>query len=65
MALWQAVRLCFTARNSAVDYNNRAGPFVDMDWAFRIRKDVPPWVMTLVLIIAILLIVGLQYFNII
>ncbi len=36
-----------------------------MDWAFRIRKDVPPWVMTLVLILAILLIAGLQHFNII
>jgi len=35
-----------------------------MDWAFRIRKDVPSWVMTLVLISAILLIAGLQYFNV-
>jgi hypothetical protein len=36
-----------------------------MDWGFRIRKDVPSWVMKLVLIGAILLIGGLQYFNII
>ena len=36
-----------------------------MDWAFRIRKDVPPWVMKLVLIVAIVLVAGLQYFNII
>ncbi len=36
-----------------------------MDWAFRIRKDVPSWVMKLVLIVAILVIGGLQYFGII
>ena len=36
-----------------------------MDWGFRIRKDVPSWVMIVVLITAILLISGLQYFNII
>ena len=36
-----------------------------MDWGFRIRKDVPSWVMKLVLIGAILLIAGLQYLNII
>lgn len=35
-----------------------------MDWAFRIRKDVSPWVMRIILIVAILLIAGLQYFNI-
>jgi len=35
-----------------------------MDWAFRVRKDVPSWVMKLVLLAAILLIAGLQYFNI-
>ena len=36
-----------------------------MDWAFRIRKDVPSWVLKLVLGVAILLIAGLQYFNVI
>ncbi len=36
-----------------------------MDWALRIRKDVPSWVMKLVLIVAILSIASLQYFNII
>lgn len=36
-----------------------------MDWGFRIRKDVPSWVMKVVLVVAILLIAGLQYFNII
>ncbi|CQH63420.1 uncharacterized protein HHUB_4073 (plasmid) [Halobacterium hubeiense] len=36
-----------------------------MDWGLRIRKDVPSWVVTLVLLVAILLIAGLQYFNII
>ena len=36
-----------------------------MDWTLRIRKDVPSWVMKLVLIGSILLIAGLQYFNII
>ncbi len=36
-----------------------------MDWGFRIRKGVPSWVQKLVLIGAILLIAGLQYFNII
>jgi hypothetical protein len=36
-----------------------------MDWGFRIRKDVPSWVLKLVLIGAILLITGLQYFDII
>ena len=36
-----------------------------MDWAFRIRKDVPSWLMKLVLVVAILLIAGLQHFNII
>jgi hypothetical protein len=36
-----------------------------MDWGFRIRKDVPPWVLKLVLIVAILLIAGLQYFDIV
>jgi hypothetical protein len=36
-----------------------------MDWAFRIRKDVPSWVMKLVLVGSILLIAGLQYFDII
>jgi hypothetical protein len=36
-----------------------------MDWAFRIRKDVPSWVLKLVLIGAILSVAGLQYFNVI
>jgi len=36
-----------------------------MDWAFRIRKDVPSWMMKLVLIVAILLLAGLQYFDIV
>jgi hypothetical protein len=36
-----------------------------MDWAFRIRKDVPSWLMKLVLLTAILLIAGFQYFNVI
>jgi len=36
-----------------------------MDWGFRIRKDVPPWVLKLVLIVAILLIAGIQYFDIV
>ena len=36
-----------------------------MDWGFRIRKDVPPWVLNLVLIVAILLIAGIQYFDIV
>jgi hypothetical protein len=35
-----------------------------MDWALRIRKDVPSWVVTLVLIVAVLLIGGLQYFGV-
>jgi hypothetical protein len=35
-----------------------------MDWALRIRKDVPPWVLKLVLIAAILLIAGLQHFDV-
>lgn len=35
-----------------------------MDWALRIRKDVPPWVLKLVLIVAILLIAGLQYVGV-
>jgi hypothetical protein len=35
-----------------------------MDWAFRIRKDVPSWLLKVVLGITILLIAGLQYFNI-
>lgn len=36
-----------------------------MDWAFRIRKDVPSWVFKIVLVAAILLVAALQYFNII
>jgi hypothetical protein len=36
-----------------------------MDWGFRVRKDVPSWVMKLVLVAAILLIAGLQYFDVI
>jgi hypothetical protein len=36
-----------------------------MDWAFRLRKDVPTWVMILVLLSAILVIAGLQHFNIV
>jgi hypothetical protein len=36
-----------------------------MDWAFRIREEVPSWAMKLVLIMSILIISGLQYFNII
>jgi hypothetical protein len=36
-----------------------------MDWGFRIRKDVPPWVLKLVLVGAILLIAGLQYLGVI
>jgi hypothetical protein len=35
-----------------------------MDWALRIRKDVPSWVVILVLIVAILVITGLQHFGI-
>ncbi len=35
-----------------------------MDWAFRVRKDVPPWVMKLVLLVGILLIAGLQQFGV-
>lgn len=35
-----------------------------MDWAPRIRKDVPGWVQILVLVAAILLIVALQQFDI-
>ncbi len=36
-----------------------------MDWALRIGKDVPPWVLKAVLIAAILSIAGLQYLDII
>jgi len=36
-----------------------------MDWGLRIRKDVPSWVLKLVLVCSILLIAGFQYFNII
>ncbi len=36
-----------------------------MDWGFRIRKDVPAWVQTLVLIAAILLIAALQRFGVV
>jgi hypothetical protein len=36
-----------------------------MDWAFRLRKDVPTWVTILVLLSAILVIAGLQHFNIV
>ena len=36
-----------------------------MDWAFRVRKEVSSRVMKLVLVLAILTVVGLQYFNII
>ncbi|AGB31003.1 hypothetical protein Natpe_1091 [Natrinema pellirubrum DSM 15624] len=35
-----------------------------MDWALRIRKDVPPWLFKLVLIVAIVLIAGLQYVGV-
>lgn len=35
-----------------------------MDWALRIRKDVPSWLFKLVLIVAILLIAGLQYVGV-
>lgn len=35
-----------------------------MDWAARIRKDVPPWVLKLVLLVSILVIGGLQYFDV-
>jgi hypothetical protein len=31
-----------------------------MDWGLRIRKDVPNWAFKLVLVVAILLIAGLQ-----
>jgi len=36
-----------------------------MDWAFRLRKDVPPWVLKLVLLVSILVVAGLQYFDIV
>ncbi len=35
-----------------------------MDWALRIRKDVPPWLFKLVLVVAIVLIAGLQYVGV-
>ncbi len=35
-----------------------------MDWGFRIRKDVPGWVLKLVLVGAILLVAGLQYLDV-
>jgi len=35
-----------------------------MDWAPRFRKDVPSWVLKLVLGISILTVAGLQYFNV-
>lgn len=36
-----------------------------MDWALRIRKDVPSWVLKVVLLAAILVISGLQYFGVV
>jgi len=36
-----------------------------MDWAFRIRKDVPPWVLKLVLVASILSIAALQHFGVV
>ena len=36
-----------------------------MDWGLRVRKDVPSWVLKVVLLAAILVIGGLQYFNVI
>jgi len=34
-----------------------------MDWALRIRKDVPSWVLKLVLVVSILTVAGLQQFD--
>ncbi len=36
-----------------------------MDWALRIRKDVPSWVLKLVLVVSILTVAGLQQFDVI
>ncbi len=35
-----------------------------MDWGLRIRKDVPSWVLKVVLLVGILLIAGLQYLDV-
>ena len=50
--------------NCNSDIGNRVFEADPTDWAFRIRKDVPPWVLKLVLIGGILLIAGLQYLNV-
>ena len=57
--------LVLVLRNSYWGYNNPERLVIGMDWGLRIRKDVPSWVVTLVLVGAILLVGTLQYFNII
>jgi hypothetical protein len=36
-----------------------------MDWALRIRKDVPSWLLKVVLGLSILTVAGLQYFDVV
>lgn len=36
-----------------------------MDWALRIRKDAPSWILKLVLVLSILSVASLQYFDVI